>query len=236
MRFASPLRRGTLVRRYKRFLADVLLEDGGVVVAHCPNSGSMLSVDAPGSEVWLSFAPSPTRRTPYAWELIRVGGALVGINTGRPNRLVADAVAAGAIATLAGYSTIRREVRYGSNSRIDLLLEADARPPCYVEVKNVTLRRGQAPDVPVEFPDSVTERGSKHLRELAQVARTGGRAVQFFLAQRADAERLTIARDIDPVYSETLTRARAEGVEVMAYRCNVAVDGISVAEPIEFVP
>jgi sugar fermentation stimulation protein A len=235
LRFASPLHRGTLVRRYKRFLADVALDSGETVVAHCPNSGSMLSVDAPGSEVWLSPAASSTRKLPYTWELIRIGEALVGINTGHPNRLVAEAVAGGAIGALVGYPTIRREIRYGRNSRIDLLLEADDRPPCYVEVKNVTLRRGLDPEVPVEFPDSVTERGSKHLRELAEVAASGGRAVLFFLAQRDDATHLAIARDIDPVYAETLAAAWARGVEVLAYRCTVSIENIAVAEPLAFV-
>ncbi len=155
MKFAAPLLRGTLVRRYKRFLADVVLETGGCVTAHCPNSGSMLSVATPGSEVWLSRAAAAKRKYPLTWELIRIGGALVGINTARPNALVAEAVAEGVIGELDGYETVRREVPYGRNSRIDLLFEAANRPKCFVEVKNVTLKRDLAGAM-VEFPDCVT--------------------------------------------------------------------------------
>ena len=178
MRFPAPLIRGTLVKRYKRFLADVLLAeplaDGRrEVVAHCANPGSMLTVCNPGSEVWLSPAANPERKLQYNWELIRVGRTLVGINTMHPNRLAADAIADGTIAELSGYPTTRREVKYGVNSRIDLLLEAPGKPPCYVEVKNVTMRRA----VCLEFPDAVTARGIKHLEELAAQAAVGNRAV-----------------------------------------------------------
>lgn len=145
MHFTSPLLRGVLIKRYKRFLADVTLENGEVVTAHCPNSGSMLSVDLPGSEVWLSRASNPKRKLGYTWELIRVGDDLVGINTNRPNALVAEAIESGTIAELAGYDAVRREVKYGQNSRIDLLLESPGRPQCYVEVKNVTLKRDSEP-------------------------------------------------------------------------------------------
>ena len=165
----SGLVRATLVRRYKRFLADAALPSGEIVTAHCPNSGSMLSVDAPGSEVWLSRNDAPGRTLRYTWELVRVGDTLVGINTGRPNGLVAGAIAGGGIPELAGYQRLRREVRYGGNCRIDLLLDGDGRPPCYVEVKNVTLKRDPAADAPVEFPDSITQRGRKHLAALADV-------------------------------------------------------------------
>jgi len=175
MLFPDPLIHGTLIRRYKRFLADVVLENGDTVTAHCANSGSMLSVDTPGSEVWLSPARNPDRKLRYTWELIRIGGALVGINTQHPNALVAEAVRDGAIAELVGYDSVRREVKYGRNSRIDLLLEAPDKPPCYVEVKNVTMKRGQAADDPVEFPDAVTGRGTKHLVELADMVAGGAR-------------------------------------------------------------
>jgi sugar fermentation stimulation protein A len=167
MIFPDPLVRGTLLRRYKRFLADVDLETGETVTAHCANSGSMLSVDAPGSEVWLSPARNPDRKLKYTWELIRIGETLVGINTGHPNAIVAEAVAAGEIPELNGYTSARREVKYGRNSRIDLLLEGPGRPRCFVEVKNVTLKRESGPDYPVEFPDAVTARGTKHLLELS---------------------------------------------------------------------
>lgn len=229
--FAQPLLRGTLVRRYKRFLADVVLATGETVVAHCANSGSMLSVCEPGSEVWLSKSDNPKRTLAFTWELIRVGDSLVGINTGHPNTLVAEGIANGTIGELAGYRTIRREVRYGRNSRIDLLLEAPGRPTCYVEVKNVMLKRGTAASDPVEFPDAVTSRGAKHLDELSRVAASGARAVMLFVAQREDGERMTVAADIDPAYAAALRAAVAAGVEVLAYRCRVGVDEILVASP-----
>ncbi len=171
MQFPEPLIRGTLIRRYKRFLADVELDSGEAVTAHCANSGSMMGLAEPGAEVWLSPARNPKRKLRHSWELIRVGDGLVGIHTGHPNRIVEEAVRAGRIDGLAGYGGIRREVRYGKNSRIDLLLEGGGRAPCYVEVKNVTLRRGGR----AEFPDAVTARGTKHLGELARVVADGGR-------------------------------------------------------------
>lgn len=235
MKFAAPLLRGTLVRRYKRFLADVMLKTGGCVTAHCPNSGSMLSVATPGAEVWLSRAAAAKRKYPLTWELIRIGDTLVGINTARPNALVAEAVAAGMIGELDGYETVRREVRYGRNSRIDLLFEAANRPKCFVEVKNVTLKRDLAGGM-VEFPDCVTQRGTKHLAELADVVAGGARGVMVFLAQRGDARTFAIAEDIDPLYARALDRATAAGVEALCYRCDVGLDGIRVSALVEFAP
>ncbi len=232
MQFPDPLIRGTLIRRYKRFMADVALTDGTTVTAHCANSGSMLSVKAPGSEVWLSPARNPDRKLRYTWELIRVGGHLVGINTGHPNRLVAEAVTDGTIAELAGYGGLRREVRYGRNSRIDLLLEEPDRPPCFVEVKNVTLRRDGDADGTAEFPDAVTERGAKHLKELADMAGQGARAVMVYLVQRPDCARFAVAADIDPAYAAALETARAAGVETLCYGCRVSETEIRVADPI----
>ncbi len=229
MKFADPLIEGRLIKRYKRFLADVELIDGGVVTAHCANSGSMLGVKEPGSEVWLSAADNPNRKLRYTWELVRVGDGLVGINTGRPNRLVAEAVAGGAIDELAGYATLRREVKYGRNSRIDLLLEDPSRPPCYVEVKNVTLRRDGGA---AEFPDAVTARGAKHLEELTDMVAAGNRAVMVYLVQRGDCDRFAVAADIDPAYAAGLARARAAGVESICRACDVSVDGITVARPL----
>ena len=228
--FDEPLIRGTLVRRYKRFFADVTLESGETVVAHCANPGSMLGVNAAGSEVWLSAARNPNRRLRYTWELIRVGGTLVGINTARPNHLVAEAIASGGIAELAGYAGARREVRYGRNARIDLLLEGPGRPPCYVEIKSVTLRRGRHRGAPVEFPDAVTVRGARHLRELAEAVQNGARAAMVFLAQRDDGDHFVLASDIDRTYAEELARAMAAGVEAMCYRCRVSLSGISVVD------
>ena len=225
MKFHAPLIRGTLIQRYKRFMADVRLDDGTAVVAHCANSGSMLSVCAPGSEVWLSPAANPDRKLQYSWELIRVGDALIGINTMHPNKIAAEAIGEGLIPALAGYVSLRREVKYGKNSRIDILLESPGRPPCYVEIKNVSLCRDAGL---LEFPDAVTARGAKHLDELAAQVKAGSRAVMLFLAQRADCHAFVAAADIDPVYAAGLRRAREAGVEVLAYACDVSQDNIRV--------
>jgi sugar fermentation stimulation protein A len=225
MRFPDPLIRGRLVRRYKRFLSDVELSSGEQVVAHCANPGSMLGLAEPGMEVWLSPARNPARKLKYTWELVDAGKGLVGINTGHPNAIVAEALANGKVPELAGYGDPRREVRYGRNSRIDILLEQDGRPPCYVEVKSVTLKRGAEA---AEFPDAVTRRGAKHLAELSEVARSGARAVMFFLVQRGDCSRLEIAGDIDPDYMTALEAAVSHGVEAMCYTCKVAPDAIEL--------
>jgi sugar fermentation stimulation protein A len=210
----------------------VELGDGSVVTAHCANSGSMLSVNQPGAEVWISPASNPDRKLKFTWELIRIGDTLVGINTALPNKLVSGAIEDGTIAELSGYGTLRNEVKYGQNSRIDILLEDDDKPRCYVEVKNVTLRRDLTPGAPVEFPDSVTARGTKHLAELSQMIAEGHRAVMVYLVQREDAETFTIARDIDPVYGEALDNAIKSGVEVLCYTCKLTPQGINVAHAI----
>jgi sugar fermentation stimulation protein A len=228
-----PLLRGTLIRRYKRFLADVRLDDGRPVTATCPNTGSMLGLCAPGAAVWLSESDSPTRKYRFTWELVEAdlgrGPGLVGINTGRPNNLVAEAIDARRIRALDGYPALRREVRYGQNSRIDLLLECASKGLCYVEVKNVHLsrRHGLA-----EFPDSVTARGVKHLAEMSAMVRQGHRAVMVFLIQRSEARRLAFARDIDPTYGAAFDAARRAGVEAIALRCRVGTDEIAVDRPV----
>lgn len=229
MRFSEPLTCGVLLRRYKRFLADIEL-GGKTVVAHCANPGSMLGLDAPGAEVWLSANRNPKAKLDWRWELVRNGDHLVGINTGHPNGIVAEAIAGGGIAELAGYGSLRREVRYGRNSRIDILLEDDTRPPCYVEVKNVHMKR----DLPgrenaAEFPDSVTARGAKHLVEMADMVREGARAVMVYLVQRGDCDHFRVAADIDPGYAAALATARARGVEAICYDCVVTTDGIEVS-------
>ncbi len=223
MLFPSPLLRGTLIQRYKRFLADVKLDTGETVTATCPNTGSMKGLTAPGSVVWLSTSDSPTRKYRHTWEMIEndlgAGPTLVGINTGHPNKIVSEAIGAGGIKPLVGYASLKREQKYGKNSRIDILLEDEARPTCYVEIKNVHLMRkaGLA-----EFPDSVTERGAKHLGELADMVREGKRAVMVFLIQRSDAKSMKLARDIDPTYGEAFDAAVAAGVEVIAVRCKLS--------------
>ena len=228
MRFPDPLIPGTLVKRYKRFLADVTLADGSVVTAHCANTGSMLGVAEPGSEVWLSPARNPERKLKYTWEMIRVGEGLVGINTQHPNRIVEDGVRAGGVAELTGYDEVRREVKYGKNSRIDVLLSGGGRPDCYVEVKNVHLRRGRA----AEFPDAVTARGAKHLVEMADMVDGGARAVMFYLVQREDCETFAVADDIDPAYAEALETARSRGVEAVCYTCRLTPESIELDRPL----
>ena len=230
MRFPLPLRRATLLTRYKRFLSDHRFEDGSTVTAHVANPGAMTGLVDEGLETWLSPAANPKRKLPFSWEMVRIGQGLVGVNTGWPNRLAADAIETGAIPQLAGYDTIRREVAYGTRSRVDFLLEAEDRPPCYVEVKNVHLKRGPA----AEFPDSVTARGTKHLRELAAVAQGGARAVMLYIVQREDCDSFTLAADIDPAYAAAYAEARASGVEALAYACRLSTDGIAVDRPLRF--
>lgn len=228
MLFPSPLIRGRLIQRYKRFLADVRLDTGETITATCPNTGSMLGLKEPGSVVWVSTSDSPTRKYRHTWEMIEndlgKGPALVGINTGHPNKLVTEAIEAGRIETLAGYASLKREQKYGRNSRIDILLEDPRRPVCYVEIKNVHLMRkpGRA-----EFPDSVTERGAKHLGELADMVGQGHRAVMVFLIQRADAKSMHLARDIDPAYGAAFDAAKAAGVEAIAVRYRLSHDQIA---------
>jgi sugar fermentation stimulation protein A len=233
MRFAAPLIPATLGRRYKRFLADVTLPGGETITAHVANPGAMTGLAAPGSRVWLSRSDKPGRKLPYSWELVEVdfgaGLELVGVNTAHPNPLVGAALAAGAIPGLAGYDTIRREVKYGRNSRVDFLLEGAGRPPCYLEIKNVHLMR--RPGL-AEFPDARTERGAKHLEELGDAVAAGARAVMLYLVQIGSAARFSLARDIDPKYGAAFDRARARGVEAMALRCAIACEGIEIAGPV----
>lgn len=228
MEFPLPLRRATLIRRYKRFLSDHRLGDGSTVTAHVANPGAMTGLVDEGLETWLSPAANPKRKLPFSWEMVRIGAGLVGVNAGRPNALAEEAIAAGAIPPLAGYDTIRREVPYGERSRVDFLLEAAEGPPCYVEVKNVHLKRGPA----AEFPDSVTARGTKHLRELAAVAESGARAVMLYIVQREDCDRFALAADIDPAYAAAFVQARASGVEALAYACRLSPEGIAVDQPV----
>jgi sugar fermentation stimulation protein A len=236
MRFSAPLIAAILVKRYKRFLADVTLASGETLTVHVANPGAMLGLAAPGSRVWLSKSDNPNRKLSHSWELVEVdfgtGHELVGVNTGLPNPLVGAALAAGVIPELAGYDTVRREVKYGKNSRVDFLLESAARPPCYVEVKNVHMMR--QPGL-AEFPDAVTARGAKHLEELGNAVEAGARAVMLFLIQIGSANRFALARDIDPKYGMAFDRARSRGAEALAWRCIVGCERIEVAAPVPIV-
>jgi sugar fermentation stimulation protein A len=236
MKFPSPLIRGRLVKRYKRFLADVILDDGTELTSTCPNTGSMMGLSAPGSVVWLSKSDSVTRKFAHTWEMIEndlgAGPQLVGINTNHPNKIVSEAIEAKKIPELTGFASLKREVKYGVSSRIDILLDDPAKGLAYVEIKNVHLMRkaGLA-----EFPDSVTERGVKHLQELAAMVAAGHRAVMVYLIQRADAKKLAFAADIDPAYAAALETARKAGVETMAYGCRLTTEGIEIGKPVPLV-
>jgi len=234
VRFASRLVEGRLIRRYKRFLADIQLP-GEVITASCPNTGSMMGVADPGSRVWLSEHDSPTRKYRHTWELVEVPGAkpvLVGINTSRPNALVAEAIASGAIPELAGYAAVRREVAFGEEgSRIDFVLEGEA-GPCYLEVKNVTAAASKGVAL---FPDCVSERGARHLRELTRLKAVGLRPVQLYCVQRGDVDEVRPADGIDHEYGRTLREAIAAGVEVLAYRARVTPEEIRIADRIPVV-
>ena len=232
MKFHRPLVEGRLLRRYKRFLADIQLADA-VITASCPNTGSMMGCCEAGNRVWLSESDSATRKYRHTWELVEVGKVIVGINTSRPNALVAEAITAGTVAELADYAASRREVAYGEEgSRIDLVLESPDRPPCYVEVKNVTAAatRGVA-----LFPDCVSERGTRHLRELVRLKARGLRPVQVYCVQRGDVDEVRPADGIDFEYGQALRAAIAAGVEVLAYRAKVSPDEIRIADRIPVV-
>ncbi len=230
MRFPDPLIEGTLIRRYKRFLADVRLADGRQITAHCPNSGSMLGCLVEGGRVLLSPQDRPSRKLKWTWEIAYVGagGAVPAlINTMWPNRVVREAIEAGAVESLRGYPGVRGEVRYeGGRSRFDLLLEAPGRRRCFVEVKNVTLVHDGGV---ARFPDAVTTRGARHLRELSRVVAEGDRAALVFHVPRADAREVRPADAIDPAYGEALREAAAAGVELLALRCRVTPEEV-VAE------
>ncbi|MGE5492666.1 MAG: DNA/RNA nuclease SfsA [Actinomycetota bacterium] len=222
-----PLTEGRLIERRNRFVAEVDI-GGQVVEAHCPNTGSMHGCKAPGSRVWLSRAENPNRKLAWTWEIVEgAPGVLVGIHTGRPNALVEEAFLAGHLPELSAYPILRREVRYGiENSRIDLLFEGDGLPPCYLEVKNVT---AQVAGNVGFFPDAVTARGAKHLREMIEVVRNGGRAMVVFCVQRGDVTEIRPAEEIDPVYARGLREALAAGVEVVALQAVVTPEEITLA-------
>ncbi len=233
MRFPAPLISGTLLLREKRFLAHVRLDDGRTVVAHTNNTGAMRGCSTPGSRVWLSPADNPQRKLKWTWELISIADSpasptpvLAGINTILPNRLAAEALRDERIAPLAGYDRVRTEVRYGTEkSRIDVLLERGEHERCWVEVKNVTLVDA---DGRGSFPDSPSERGRKHLRELGAMAEAGDRAAVLFVVQRADIVSVEPADAVDPEYGAELRRVAALGVEVLAWQADVTVQGVTL--------
>ena len=232
MLYSRKLVEGRLIRRYKRFLADIQLPDG-VITAACPNTGSLMGCCEAGSRVWLSESDSATRKYRHTWELIEVGKVMVGINTGLPNALVSEAIANGTIGELSGYASIRREVAFGEErSRVDLLLQGAGREDCYVEVKNVTAAASKGVAL---FPDCVSERGSKHLRELMRLKARGLRPVQLYCVQRGDVKEVRPADGIDHEYGRTLREAIAAGVEVLAYRAKVTTREIRLAERIPVV-
>ena len=225
-----PLIPGRLLKRYKRFLADVALDNGEAVTAHCPNSGRMIACSEPGRPVFLSFHDNPKRKLKYTWELIEMPTSLVGVNTLLPNRLVAHAIENERVSELSGYTEIKREVKVGAHSRLDIMARSQGKRDCYIEVKNCTLvENGIA-----RFPDAVTSRGLKHLGELIKLAEAGHRAVMFFLIQRMDADLFQPADDIDPAYGRELRNAHARGVEIVAYDVQIDLESISLNRPVKF--
>lgn len=232
MKFAPPLERAIFRRRYRRFFADVDLADGRALTIHCVNTGSLKNCLAPGQPCWFARAPNPLRKLPGTLEIVTTAtGELAGVNTARANGLVREGIATGAIAELQGYATSRAEVRYGDeNSRIDLLLESPGRK-CFVEVKNLTLAEEAGRGL---FPDAVTARGAKHLRELIAVVAQGHRGVLMFCVQLSGVDRVAPADHIDPVYGQTLRRAVAAGVEVLAYGCRLGAGEIAIDRKLEF--
>lgn len=232
MNFPSPLARGRLVSRYKRFFADVVLEDGAEVTAHCPNPGAMLGLNTPGLGVWLSRSDDPKRKLAHTLELVEADGGLVGVNTMLPNRLVAEALAGDVIPELTGYAVHRREVKYGENSRVDFLLTHPDRPACWLEVKNCHMRRAGAL---AEFPDCVAARSTKHLRELAGRVRAGERAVALFVIQRTDCDAFSACAELDPAFAAALDEVVDEGVEALCYACDMSPGGVSIARRVPLV-
>ena len=233
MEFPTPLVPARLIRRYKRFLADVMLEDDGrEVTAHCPNPGAMLGLADPGMRVWLEPNDDPKKKLKFGWRLVELeGDHLAGIDTAVPNRVVREALLARAVPEIGQYADVRAEVPYGEKSRVDFLLTGDG-PDIYVEVKNVHLRRT---DDLAEFPDCVTARGARHLDELSGMVAQGHRAVMLYLVQRTDCARFALARDLDPAYGQAFDRARDAGVEVVCADTVISTRGVSLGKAIDVV-
>jgi sugar fermentation stimulation protein A len=224
------LTRGRLIKRYKRFLADVVLDGGETVTAHCSNSGRMTGCNQPGQPVYLSFHDNPKRKLKYTWEIIEMPSSWVGVNTLVPNRLVARALENGAVPKLSRYTNVFREVKVNKHSRLDLKLTGPEMPDCYVEIKNCTLVENGC----AKFPDAPTTRGQKHLQELAKLKATGARAIIFFLIQRTDATHFSPADDIDPDYGRIFRQVLKKGVEILAYDVKMSLEGIWLGEPLPY--
>ncbi|MAN78421.1 DNA/RNA nuclease SfsA [Pelagibacterium flavum] len=229
MHFPSPLVRGMLIRRYKRFLADVTLETGEILTAHCANPGAMTGLAMPGLPVWLSKSDDPKRKLAYSLELVELPTGIVGINTAHPNRIVGEALRARSIPELGAYDGIRPEVKYAEKSRVDFLLTAEGLPDCYLEVKNVHLVRAAGL---AEFPDSVTTRGARHLADLARMVDEGHRAVMLYLVQRGDCTQFTLAADIDRAYAAAFRDARSAGVEALCHATDITSEAITLGDPL----
>ena len=228
MQFEKPLVEGILLKRYKRFLADIKLSDGRFITAHCPNSGSMKSCKEPGWKVLVSESDNPNRKLKYTWEMVHNRTCWIGINTQIPNKIALEAIQNGIITELSGYNQIKSEVKYGKNSRIDLLLNGN-KGTCYVEVKNVTLVET---DGYYQFPDAITERGRKHLYELLEMVKTGNRAVMFFVIQRSDGTNFKPADHIDPEYAKMLREVHQQGVGILAYQADVSPNEIKISNSV----
>ena len=234
MRFQTEMVTGHLIQRYKRFLADVALDDGRHVTAHCPNPGAMLGLKDPGMRVWLEPNDDPKKKLKFGWRVAQTAaGDMVGIDTSLPNKLVAEALAAGTLSELTGYDVILLEQKYGTNSRIDFLLQGAGRRDAYVEIKNVHLLREADW---AEFPDCPTARGLKHLHELAVVAQSGHRAVMLYLVQHTGCKRFKLAQDLDPKYAAAFQEARAAGVEVLCYETQITPQEIKVTNALPVHP
>lgn len=226
MKLPQPMLRGTLLKRYKRFLADIALENGEEVTAHCANPGAMLGLNMPGLPVYVSKSDNPKRKLAYSLELAELPTGLVGINTNLPNKLVAEALAQKRIPSLAHYDSFRAEVKYGKRSRVDFLLTSPGEPDCYLEIKNVHLSR--QPQL-AEFPDCKTERGARHLAELSKMVEQGHRAVNLFVVQRTDCTSFSYADDLDPAYAQAATEAKSAGVEIICHTCTITSFDISIS-------
>jgi len=232
MPFPSTLTYGTLIKRYKRFLADVKFDTGEELTVHCPNPGAMMGITSPGSRVALSKAANLARKLAYSWEMVEINGIWIGTNTNNPNLIVAKALAENSIPELSGYKNIKAEVKYGQNSRIDFFLTDGPTQMCLVEVKNVHLIRN---DYMAEFPDCVTARGAKHQLELAEQVKKGIRSVVLYVIQRDDALTFKVAEDLDKAYAEASRQATKYGVETLAYSCNMLPTGITLRQALQVI-